>query len=275
MQKRTIGKKRLGKFVTVALLIGGIGLVFYPVICNTWNQYKNDRIISQYEGKLEELSSAQSKRLIKQAKEYNRSHSTTVVNDSFHKDRKKKSDKEYEKILNPLLNGIMGYIEIPKIRIRLAIYHGTDETVLEEGCGHVEGTSIPVGGKGTHSILAAHRGLPSAKLFTDIDELTEGDIFVIYVANRTLAYRVDNIKVVKPDELDAIQNNRFDDRVTLLTCTPYGVNSHRLLVSGCRTTYKNERLLHFKYIKYLVLAALVITILLVILIYRRKRHLKK
>lgn len=145
------------------------------------------------------------------------------------------SDLEtYNQELNFNNNGIMGYIEIPKIHVKLSLFHGTDEKVLETSIGHLEGTSLPVGGLGTHSVLSGHRGLPSARLFSDLDKLREGDIFTLHILNETLTYQVDQIRVVEPTDLSTLVANPEQDLVTLVTCTPYGINSHRLLVRGHR-----------------------------------------
>ena len=143
----------------------------------------------------------------------------------------------YDQLLDPDGMGIMGYLEIPKIHITLAIYHGIGKQALENGCGHVEGTSLPIGGKGCHAVLAAHRGLPDAKLFTDLDRMEEGDEFYLHILDQILAYQVDRIRVVRPSEIGGLRIREGRDLVTLLTCTPYGVNTHRLLVRGHRVKY--------------------------------------
>ena len=148
---------------------------------------------------------------------------------------------EYQEILNYTGDGIMGYVEIPDIDVNLPIYHGTSEEVLQDGAGHLEASSLPVGGEGTHAVISAHRGLPSAKLFSDLDELETGDVFFIHILNETHAYQVDQIQVVKPDELDSLRVVDGQDLVTLLTCTPYAVNTHRLLVRGVRIPYEEAK----------------------------------
>ena len=177
----------------------------------------------------------------------------------------------------------MGFLQIPKINVRLVIYHGTSEGVLQQGVGHVHGTSLPVGGRGTHSVLAAHRGLPTAKLFTDLDRMEAGDQFLINVVGKILAYQVDSIRVVKPDELDAVQNDVKDDRVTLLTCTPYGVNTHRLLVRGHRVeTVKQNHVrvvsdaVQIEPVKVAIAAGipLLVIIMLLRMIFAGKKHKK-
>jgi len=151
-------------------------------------------------------------------------------------------DKEYLKLLNPKEDGVMGYIKIPKIDVEIPIYHGTSNKVLQKGVGHFENSSLPVGGESTHSILSAHRGLPSSRLFTDLDQLEEGDMFYIYVLDKVLAYRVDQIKVVEPSNIENLKIVDNEDYITLVTCTPYAINTHRLLVRGTRVEY-NEQVL--------------------------------
>ena len=159
----------------------------------------------------------------------------------------------------------MGYIQIPKINVRLVIYHGTSEDILTHGCGHLQGSHLPVGGDNTHCILAAHRGLPTAKLFTDIDRIVKGDQFYINVAYETMAYEVDSIVIVKPEDLSSLENSN-DDRVTLLTCTPYGVNSHRLLVSGHRVPYVEAQETKQNHLKALIIIAAALLLMLVVVI---------
>ena len=151
-------------------------------------------------------------------------------------------NKEYLKLLNPKEDGVMGYIKIPKIDVEIPIYHGTSNKVLQKGVGHFENSSLPVGGESTHSILSAHRGLPSSRLFTDLDQLEEGDMFYIYVLDKVLAYRVDQIKVVEPSNIENLKIVDNEDYITLVTCTPYAINTHRLLVRGTRVEY-NEQVL--------------------------------
>jgi sortase A len=224
--------------LALLLAVVGIGVLFYPTISDLWNRQFNTQNIHQYQKKAEQLTSEQKRNIWEAAWQYNADHSTNTVTDVFSK--KKSSitkDERYTALLDPSKNGIMGSVEIPKIRLRLAIYHGTSAAVLEKGVGHVQGTSLPVGGSGTHAVLAAHRGLPSAKLFTDLDQIKKGNHFYLVILGQTLAYRVDKISVVKPDALDALAIEPGRDLVTLLTCTPYGVNTERLLVRGHRVPY--------------------------------------
>ncbi len=231
-------KRKLSLTGILFLFLAGLAVMMYPVISNIWNQLRTDTLISSYKDETGKLTQEKMDAVFSEAGKYNREHSRNTLIDAFGK--KTPAGEEYSKLLDPLGNGIMGYIEIPKIDQRLVIYHGTSSKVLEKGCGHIAGTSLPVGGRSTHSVIAAHRGLPSAKLFTDIDQLEAGDKFYLFIMDRTLAYEVDQIKVVEPDCLDELQIVDGKDYVTLFTCTPYSVNTHRLLVRGHRVKYIPE-----------------------------------
>ena len=175
------------------------------------------------------------------ARAFNAEHTVNTIVDAFDEDTNEYVlSHPYDEVLDPTNNGIMGYIEIPKINVRMAIYHGIGTEALENGCGHIEGTSLPIGGVGNHAVLSAHRGLPSAKLFTDLDQIEVGDLFFITVLDAKLAYRVDQILTVLPEETEDLAIEPGRDLITLVTCTPYGVNSHRLLVRGERTEYVEE-----------------------------------
>ena len=207
----------------------GLGLLAYPSVSDYWNSFHQSQAIMEYSDSITDMDEKEYKRMLESARQYNASH---PLNWNF-----TASDKqEYEKELNFNHNGIMGYIEIPKIDVELSIFHGTDESVLETSIGHLEGSSLPVGGLGTHSVLSGHRGLPSARLFSDLDKLKEGDTFTIHVLNETLTYEVDQIRVVLPTDLSSLTSDPNQDFVTLVTCTPYGINTHRLLVRGHRIT---------------------------------------
>lgn len=232
------GRGRGINAAALLLAVVGIGVLFYPTISDLWNRQFNTQNIHQYQEKAEQLTSEQRKNIWEAAWQYNADHSTNTVTDVFSKKKSSMAkDERYSTLLNPSRDGIMGALEIPKIRLRLDIYHGTSAAVLEKGVGHVQGTSLPVGGSGTHAVLAAHRGLPSAKLFTDLDQIKKGNHFYLVIMGQTLAYRVDQIFVVRPNALDALAIEPGRDLVTLLTCTPYGVNTERLLVRGHRVPY--------------------------------------
>lgn len=222
-------------FILVILL--GAGAATYPLIASINNERTQSLVQTEYEEKLQQLDTSEIDEALKKAHEYNKTISTVQIEDI---DKIKENLPDYEDLLNLANNGIMGYIEIPTINIDLPIYHGTTGAAMEKGAGHMEGTSLPVGGIGTHAVISAHSGMASAKLFTDLDKLEIGDIFIITVCNEKLAYEVDNIAVVEPTDIDLIRVDTQQDYVTLLTCTPYGVNTHRLLVRGHRVEMAEE-----------------------------------
>ena len=222
-------------FILVILL--GAGAAAYPLIASINNEHAQSLVQVEYEEKLEQLDTSEIDAALAAAREYNKTISTVQIEDV---DKIKESLPPYEDLLNLANNGIMGYIEIPTINIDLPIYHGTTGAAMEKGAGHMEGTSLPVGGIGTHAVISAHSGMASAKLFTDLDKLEPGDVFFVTVCNQKLAYEVDNIAVVEPTDIDLIRVDTQQDYVTLLTCTPYGVNTHRLLVRGHRVEMAEE-----------------------------------
>lgn len=228
-------KKKAKTLAILLVFLIGLLIMLYPFISNFRNRMRTENLIGVYNGDVDKTSQQKLAEAYRKARTYNRNHTANTIVDIFNQDSPVRD--EYMSLLNLSGNGMMGYIEIPEIHQRLAIYHGTGDEALQKGCGHIAGTSLPVGGKSTHSVLAAHRGLPSAKLFTDIDRLKEGDEFYVFVLNHTLAYKVDQIKTVKPDNLDDLQIVKGKDYVTLFTCTPYAVNTHRLLVRGHRVPY--------------------------------------
>ena len=219
------------------VFLAGAGVFLYPTVSDMWNQYRNARLVSRYDEAVTDLSDNEYEKLWNEAKEYNAEHPVNSIVDAFGEKDDYVLTQPYDQVLDPNGEGLMGSIEIPKINAKLAIYHGLSKTVLEKGVGHVEGTSLPVGGKSTHAVLAAHRGLPSAKLFTDLDQMKKGDIFILHILGKNLAYKVDQIKTVLPEETGELDIVEGEDHVTLVTCTPYGVNTHRLLVRGIRTKY--------------------------------------
>ena len=223
-------------FFLLVFLVGA-GVFLYPTVSDMWNQYRNARLVSRYDEAVTDLSDNEYEKLWNEAKEYNAEHPVNSIVDAFGEKDDYVLTQPYDQVLDPNGEGLMGSIEIPKINAKLAIYHGLSKTVLEKGVGHVEGTSLPVGGKSTHAVLAAHRGLPSAKLFTDLDQMKKGDIFILHILGKNLAYKVDQIRTVLPEETGELDIVEGEDHVTLVTCTPYGVNTHRLLVRGIRTKY--------------------------------------
>ena len=242
-------KKKKGKLAPVLfglLFLIGFGILAYPTISNQWNTYRQSQLISSYNNKVEEMTPEDFSEEWQKAKAFNSNiQQNNLYGDVFGEDDGELKDTDYWKVLNVAEDGVMGYLSIPKINIKLSIYHGTADDVLQTGVGHLNGTKLPIGGESTHSVLAAHRGLPSAKLFTDIDQLEAGDKFYIHVLDEVLAYQVDQIlPMVDKDDHEtlqkALQIEEGKDQVTLFTCTPYGVNSHRLLVRGTRVPYNGE-----------------------------------
>ena len=229
------------------LFLVGFGILAYPTISDQWNTYRQSQLISTYEDTLAELTPEDFSKEWEAARNFNASLTrNNLYGDVFGvPNDNDMADSEYWKILNVAGDGIMGYLSIPKINIRLAVYHGTSEELLQTGIGHLAGTKLPVGGESTHSVLAAHRGLPSARLFTDVDQLERGDQFYIHILDEILAYQVDQIlPMVDKDDSETLEEalciEEGKDQVTLFTCTPYGVNSHRLLVRGTRVPYSGE-----------------------------------
>ena len=229
-------KKHISTIIIALIFMAGLGFLLYPTVSNLWNRAHQSRAIATYTKQVEKLDDSQNKEMLKAARKYNKS----LLKKSDHWKLSKKDKKKYESLLDVSGTGIMGYIEVPKIDCSLPIYHGTDEGALQIAIGHLEGSSLPVGGKSSHCVLSGHRGLPSARLFTDLDQMEEGDVFVLNVLGRKLAYEVDQIKVVLPDEMSDLEIVQGKDLCTLVTCTPYGINTHRLLVRGHRTKYIEE-----------------------------------
>ena len=225
--------KKKSSFVTailIAALLAGALLLLYPTVSDYWNSFHQSRAIASYAEQVADLDDTTYDQIWADARAYNE----TLDNSTSRFVMTEEQKKIYEALLNIADNGVMGYIEIPKIKCNLPIYHGTDEAVLQIAIGHVQGSSLPAGGESTHCVLSGHRGVPSAKLFSDLDQLTEGDVFLLRVLDETLTYEVDQIRTVLPDELDDLAIEEGKEYCTLVTCTPYGINSHRLLVRGHR-----------------------------------------
>ncbi|MCI9209690.1 MAG: class C sortase [Eubacterium sp.] len=239
--------RKLSSFFFGLLFLVGFGILAYPTISDQWNTYRQSKLISQYDSAVSQMKEEDFEEAWAAARAYNQTFSqNSILTDIFGiEDSGDIRGTEYFKVLNVMGDGIMGYLTIPKINVRLSVYHGTDEEVLNTGAGHLNGTKLPIGGEGNHSVLSAHRGLPSAKLFTDIDQLGKGDRFYLHILNEDLAYEVDRIlPMIEKDDFDALGEalkiEEGEDYVTLFTCTPYGVNSHRLLVRGHRVPYDGE-----------------------------------
>lgn len=230
MKSEAAKKNKKNIIILVIILLAGIALLLYPVVSNYWNSFHQSKIIAGYAQAAAELDDDAYQTLWEEAQAYN--HTLLKKEDRFHPGAEEK--EIYEKLLNISGHGMIGYVKIPSIGVLLPIYHGTDREVLQTAIGHIQGTSLPVGGTGTHCVISGHRGLPSSKLFTDLDQLTKGDIFILYVLDETLTYEVDQIHITEPDDLSLLEIEENEDFCTLMTCTPYGVNSHRLLVRGHR-----------------------------------------
>lgn len=236
-----MNKRGIVKGLMVFLLFGiAIALTMYPFVSNWLFDHKTDSVADAVEQAAQELDDSEQQAALVAAREYNQTLASghVTLTDPFIEEQNEADSDEYESLLNLTGDGVMGTVEIPSIDVSLPIYHGTSEAVLEKGAGHLQGTSLPVGGESTHTVITGHTGLSKAKLFTDLTELEEGDIFFLHVMGEDLAYEVDQIKVVLPSELDDLKIVPGEDYCTLVTCTPYGVNSHRLLVRGTRTDYQ-------------------------------------
>ncbi len=223
-------KGRITTIILIVVFIAGISLLLYPTISDYWNSTRQSRAIVEYSENVSNVDREKYDELWKKAEAFNeelkKRRNWHVLNEE--------QEQAYASMLQVAQDGVMGYIEIPAINCLLPIYHGTDENVLQVAIGHLEWTSLPVGGSGTHCVLSGHRGLPSAKLFTNLDKVTKGDVFILRVLDEVLTYEVDEINIVNPDETELLKAEEGKDLCTLVTCTPYGVNSHRLLVRGHR-----------------------------------------
>lgn len=223
-------KKHGVTIILVIIFIIGLCLLVYPTFSDYWNSFHQSRAIAGYAEEVANMDDKTYERMLSAAEEYNKK----ITESGIQWNQSEEETEEYDSVLNVSGTGIMGYIEIDKIKCSLPIYHGTDDAVLQIAIGHIQGSSLPVGGKGTHCVLSGHRGLPSAKLFTDLDKLVAGDTFVIRTLDETMTYEVDQILIVEPDDLSSLAIDPKKDYVTLVTCTPYGINTHRLLVRGHR-----------------------------------------
>ena len=241
--KREQKKKKSNLLLLLARLLlfaAGAGIFLYPAVSNYLAERQQSEVIHTYRAAVNEMDQAEIDAAWQEAVEYNENLAGDPVHDPFVMGSGYVLPDNYEEVLNVNGDGVMGYIDIPKIDVYLPIYHGTSEEVLAEGAGHLEMTALPIGGNNRHPVISAHRGLPSAELFTRLDEMEAGDQFYIHVLDQTLAYEVDQIEVILPEELSLLQPEEDKDLVTLLTCTPYAVNTHRLLVRGTRVPYEPE-----------------------------------
>ena len=229
-------KKHFTTILLVLILLTGVSLLLYPTVSDYWNSFHQSQAIASYVEAVAEIDNTDYEKMWQEAVAYNEK----LKDNSGRWMPTDEELEEYERLLNVSDTGIMGYIEIPKIKVSLPIYHGTDEAILQIAIGHIPGSSLPVGGKGTHCVVSGHRGLPSAKLFTDLDQLEEGDLFMMRILDETLTYEVDQVRIVEPEELSDLEIDEDKDLCTLVTCTPYGINSHRFLVRGHRVENLKE-----------------------------------
>ena len=257
-------------FILVLVMIIGLGLIVYPSFSDYWNSFHQSRVIAHYAEDIASIDEEKNALLLESAYDWNERLAAGKIADK--KVLKDEEVEEYNSILDPLKTGMIGYIEIPSISCFLGIYHGTSTAVLQIATGHLEWSSFPVGGASTHSVISGHRGLPSAKLFTDLNKLKVGDSFEIHVLNETYTYNVDQINIVEPTDMSALSVVEGGDYVTLVTCTPYGINTHRLLVRGTRVENIVDHTLHFtseamQIDTVLVAAVLAVPILILLIIY--------
>lgn len=223
-------KKHFSTIILILVFITGLSLLLYPTVSDYWNSFHQSRAIAGYAEAVNGIDDTDYQKIWDEAVAYNEK----LLSGGNRWFLDEEEQKGYNSLLNISGNGVMGYIEIPKIDVSLPIYHGTDEGVLQIAVGHIAGSSLPVGGLGTHCVISGHRGLPSAKLFTNLDQMEKGDVFMLRVLDETLTYEVDQILIVEPDDISALEIIEGKDYCTLVTCTPYGVNTHRLLVRGHR-----------------------------------------
>lgn len=269
-------KKNISTIILVLIFFVGLSLLLYPTISDYWNSFHQSQAIATYAEAVAELDDEDYEKMWQEAEAYNQK----LSNQPNRWNLTEEEEEEYNRILDVGGTGIMGYIEIPEIKVSLPIYHGTDEGVLQIAVGHIPGSSLPVGGIGTHSVVSGHRGLPSAKLFTNLDELDEGDVFMIRVLDETLTYEVDKISIVEPDDLTGLEIDPELDLCTLVTCTPYGVNSHRLLVRGHRIPNLEDDSIRvtadaMQVDRLIVASAIAVPILLVLIIWVLVHYRKK
>ena len=283
-------KKFFKNLIIILIFLSGLSLLLYPYISNEWNTYRQSKLMTTYEEAVESINEENPIDYTSEfdrANAYNEALVPYILPDSFAiAAASEEPDEEYMACLNLTGDGMMGYVQIPKIDIKIPIYHTVSTEVLEKAAGHLEGSSLPVGGADTHTVISAHRGLPSAALFTDLDKLKEGDHFLISVLDQVLCYEVDQITVVEPSETDPLKVEEGKDLATLLTCTPYGVNSHRLLVRGHRVEYVEEEVmkedvplletsLHTNYLLWVVVGLAITAVFIIVLSVADKKRRKK
>lgn len=237
-------KRKIILILTAVIsLVLALGIALYPMISTAYNEKHQSKIHTEFLQQVEDTDDTKLQEALQNARAYNAALSGVVSNDAFSKDALQGASEEYTSLLNVTGRGIMGYVSVPKINVSLPIYHGTDSGTLERGIGHLLGTSLPVGGDSTHSVLTAHSGMASQRMFSDLPQLNEGDVFYLEVLNEKLAYQVDQIKTVLPHDTTYLGIETGQDFCTLVTCTPFGVNSHRLLVRGHRIPYEEAEVI--------------------------------
>lgn len=276
-------KKNISKIMMVLLMVCGVLLMSYPWISSKINEMNASQVIDDYRKEVDSYSKTHKKEMLEKAKAYNDKllESKVVMSDPFDKEAAKVTNKEYLDTLDIDGNGLMAYLEIPKIDVYLPIYHGVSQQVLEKAVGHLQGTSLPIGGTGTHTVLSAHTALATARLFTDLDELKLKDTFTVTVLDEVLTYEVYDIEVVEPAEISSLVIDPDEDLCTLVTCTPYGVNTHRLLVHAKRIPTPpesmREHVARDEGCSYIIVAAIIVIFffLLLILWLRKRRRNKK
>lgn len=269
MKRNTKNTKRGRRTTTILLIlvfIVGLSLLLYPTVSDWWNSFHATRAIASYQEAVDNMDEDVYQEVWDSAVAYNEE----IAQHGIHWVLSDEEIQDYESQLDVGGTGIMGYIEIPRIDCELPIYHGTAAEVLQIAVGHIEGSSLPVGGESTHCVLSGHRGLPSAKLFSDLDEMEEEDIFILHTLNETLTYEVDQIRIVLPNELSDLELVEGEDLCTLVTCTPYGVNTHRLLVRGHRVENRYDTLVSMEAVQIepmIVASVIAVPILLALLIW--------
>ncbi|CUN11434.1 Sortase (surface protein transpeptidase) [Blautia hydrogenotrophica] len=287
MGRKTEKDRRRNPWIFLAPLLvfaAGAGIFLYPAVSNFLAERAQTNVIRSYQAAVDESNRQKLEEEWQKAEEYNENLAGDPVHDPFVMGSGYVLPDNYEEVLNLNGDGVMGYLEIPRIDVELPIYHGTSEEVLEKGAGHLEATALPIGGKNRHPVISAHRGLPSAELFTRLDEMEIGDWFYLSVLDETLAYEVDKITVIEPEELEFLTPEENRDLLTLLTCTPYGVNTHRLLVRGTRVPYEETEFTktgkepeksdswRAQYLRAVLTGAALLAVLGLIIIGRRRRR---
>ena len=269
MKPKKARNKLIYTLLLLLIFLAGLSLLLYPTISDYWNSFHQSRAIASYVDTVAELDDDAYQEIWEQAQAYN----AALPRDDTRFVPGEEEIAYYDTLLNISGNGIMGYLEIPSIEVTLPVYHGTDEEVLQVAVGHIEGSSLPVGGPGTHSVISGHRGLPSATLLTDLDQLEIGDVFMLHVLDETLTYEVDQIHIVEPDDVSYLAIEEGEDLCTLVTCTPYGINTHRLLVRGHRIETQAEAVSisvsadAIQISPMMVAAALAVPVLLILLLW--------